>query len=95
MIYEAKSIIVGRKKREDKTQEGKPCFVAIYKSINNPHTSGKVPDEIVDFEDMHKVIINNPVSLNYLLEGNDLVINDLQSIEVRDDGGHLVIDCRK
>ncbi len=89
MRYPTKSVIIGRKKRENMANEGRPCFFAFY-SMNKPQTSGKVPDKIVDFEDVHKVIIK-ALDISYLLEGNDLVINNLEYLEIANDGGHLIV----
>jgi len=89
MEYKAKSIIVGRKKRENETDEAYPCFISLF-DINNPHTSGKVPKQILDIPLVHKVIITG-LDVNYLVEGNDIVINDLEKIEVKVDEGHVYI----
>lgn len=88
MIYKTKSAIIGRKKREN-DNDSYPCFVSLF-NINNPHTSGQVPEKIIDFPKTHKVIITG-LDINYLLEGNDLVINDLESIEIECHSGHLHI----
>lgn len=47
-----------------------------------------MPKKIVNFDKIHKVIIEG-LNVNYLLPGNDLVINNLQSIELRQDGEHI------
>jgi hypothetical protein len=87
MKYKTKSVIVGRKKREKEEDISYPCFVSFF-SVNNPHTSGKVPDKILEFKKTHKVIITG-LDINYLLGGNDLVINDLTEINLKHDNGHV------
>lgn len=89
MNVKTKSIIIGRKKREHKTDEDHPCFIACY-SINNPHTSGKVPTRIEEFPHTHKVVITG-LDLSYLLAGNDIVINDLEEVEIEAIEGHVYI----
>lgn len=89
MKYPTKSVIIGRKKRENKEDEDYPCFVHLF-DIKNPHTSGKVPREMLDFPHIHKVIIKG-LDVNYLLMGNDIVINDLQEIEIEVREGHVYI----
>jgi len=83
--YKAKSAIVGRKKGDN--PDFKPCFISLFNG-NEPHKSGEVPFEVLDFERIHKVIING-LDVNYLLPGNDLIVNDLESINVDVHGEHI------
>jgi hypothetical protein len=87
MKFETKSIIFGRKKRENPDDEDYPFFIAFF-SVNNPHTSGKVPDSIREFPHIHKVVVTG-LDFNYLLMGNDIVINDLEEIDVEVCDGHV------
>ena len=87
--YPTKSVIIGRKKRPNKADEDYPCFVHFF-DMNNPHRSGEVPKEMLDFAHMHKVIIKG-LDVNYLLMGNDIVINHLREICLEDREGHLHI----
>jgi len=86
--YEAKSIIIGRKKGEEGS-DTKPCFIALF-DVNDPHKKNVVPKEIIDYEEVHKVVLKG-FDVNYLLPGNDLVINDLKFIEVKKDGPHITV----
>ena len=92
MKYEAKSIIIGRMKRKNDDEEY-PCFVHLF-SMNDPHKSGQVPDKMLDFEEVHKIIITG-FDVNYLLEGNDIVINDLDYFELKQDGPHLYVSGKQ
>lgn len=89
MRYDTKSIIIGRMKRENKDDEVYPCFVSLF-DINDPHKTAEVPKKKLEFGGMHKVVIKG-VDLNYLLAGNDLVINDLEYVEIEEDTPHLYI----
>ena len=94
----AKSIIVGRKKREAKDKEkdslNRPCFVSLF-DTNDPHKKNLEPLEILDFEGVHKIILSE-MNIDYLLAGNDLVINDLEFIEIEKDSvGHLIINGKQ
>lgn len=80
MKYNAKSIIIGRKKRKNEEDEFSPCFIALFK-INKPHKSGQVPDKILDFDAVRKVTINN-LSCDYHLEGSDIVIDNLVELNI-------------
>ncbi len=86
--YKARSVLIGRKKKFSEDIEDRPCFVSLF-DINNPHISGKVPKKILDFT-AHKIIITD-LNVNYLLAGNDLVINNLEYVEVNSDEGHVYI----
>jgi hypothetical protein len=89
MKYQAKSAIIGRMKREDKDDELYPCFVSLF-DINDPHKTGEVPKEQIKFEQLHKIIIDD-LDINYLLAGNDIVINNLEVIDVSYKPPHLFI----
>lgn len=89
MKYEALSIIIGRKKRLDKEDINYPCFISLY-DINNPHTSGEVPKEILDYPKIHKVVIKG-FDVNYLLPGNDLVVNNISELDISVEGEHIFI----
>lgn len=88
MRYETKSIIIGRKKGEEGA-DTKPCFIALF-DVNDPHKKNVVPTQIIEYEKVHKVVLRG-FDVNYLLPGNDLVINDLEFIEVKKEGHHIII----
>ena len=88
MRYETKSIIVGRKKGEEDS-DTKPCFIALF-SVNEPHKKNVVPSEIIEYTNVHKIILKG-FDVNYLLHGNDLVINDLEFVEIKKEGPHVII----
>ena len=79
MRYETKSIIIGRKKGEEGS-DVKPCFIALF-DVNDPHKKNVVPKEIVEYNNVHKIILKG-FDVNYLLPGNDLVINDLIKMDL-------------
>lgn len=82
-------MIIGRKKRENPTDEDYPCFIHLF-DVNNPHRTSLVPKEMIDFPHIHKVIIKG-LDLNYLLMGNDLVVNDLTEVDIEAQEGHVHI----
>ena len=94
MEYKTTSIIVGRMKRKDKEEIDYPCFITLF-DINDPHKTAEVPKKRLDFDHVEKVVIRTPKVLNYLLAGNDLVVNDLVSINVEynKERKNLYIDC--
>jgi hypothetical protein len=89
MKVDAKSALIGRKKSVDGNPDVRPCFISLFDG-NNPHKSGEVPKEIIEYDEVHKVIING-LDVNYLLPGNDLVINNLEHLEIEVNGPHITI----
>ncbi len=89
--YECKSAIIGRRKPREEIIDGEivyPCYVNLSHK-NNPHLTTETPFKFLDFK-VHKIIIKNLV-INYLIPGNDIVINNLESITVEQRGPHLFI----
>ena len=89
--YKCKSVIIGRRFPREQIIDGEvvyPCFVNLC-DFNNPHLSTRTPFKFLDFM-VHKVIIKGLV-VNYLIPGNDIVINNLRSITVEKKGPHLII----
>ena len=90
MNYKAKSIIIGRKKRKE-GQIHSPCFISLF-SVNKPHRGGKVPDQILDIEEVRKVEVKG-LDFEYQLEGSDIIIENLSelSIDTLDEGKCKVV----
>ena len=89
MRYQAQSILIGRKKSTEKDYNLRPCFISLFDD-NNPHLSTEGPKEVLEFDAVHKVIIQG-LKVNYLLPGNDLVINNLKEVEVEKNGPHITV----
>jgi hypothetical protein len=78
MEYKAKSIIISRKPRGNNML--KTATISFFDD-NDPHLKAKAPKEMLDFENTEKVEIKG-MDVDYYTEGNDLVINDLESVSV-------------
>ncbi|MFP4112072.1 MAG: hypothetical protein ACLFUO_03660 [Candidatus Woesearchaeota archaeon] len=88
MQYETKSALIARKKiDEDKYN----CIVNLF-DINNPQESKEAPKTPLEFEDIDHVEIDCR-KINFYLLGNDIVLNDLSSIEIEQDENVLRINC--
>jgi len=92
MKVQAKSAIIGKKKKND-DYDGfdRPCFISLF-DMNDPHLSKQVPKKRFDFDEgVHKIIIKG-LKIDYLLAGHDIVINNLEELEFNEDKeGHLII----
>jgi len=85
LIYKTKSVLIGRKKRQDKEDfNHRPCYISLFDK-NNPHLCKEGPKKIIEFDKKHKMVIEG-LNIHYLLPGNDLVINDLKELEVTEEG---------
>jgi len=88
----AKSILIGKKKKE-KDYEGndRPVYVSLFEK-NDPHLNCQVPIKRHDFDKgIHKVILDG-LKIDYLLAGHDIIVNDLKECSIEQDGkGHLII----
>ena len=92
MEYKTKSVILGRTKRQDKESDY-PVFLHLF-DINNPHKTGEVPIKMVEFPDIHKVEIKG-LDILYLPRGNDLVINNLETLKVETEDNHIFISGKQ
>jgi hypothetical protein len=82
------SALIGRMPRE----EGKTFKTAVIRlyNVNNPHKTTEFPLKTFEFSDIEKIRIKR-LNVSYYLEGNDLVINDLDEIFITHDGNKLVV----
>ena len=71
--------IVSRKPAVNK-DAFKTAVVGLY-DVNNPHKQGKFPHTVYEFSNIEKVRIKG-LNVSYYLEGNDLIINDLEELMI-------------
>ncbi len=83
-----KSVLLGRLPRRE-GDKFKTAVVRLF-DVNNPHKTTEFPTKTYEFNDIEKIRL---VRLNssYYLEGNDLVVNDLEEIYITHEGSKLVI----
>jgi hypothetical protein len=87
--YKCKSVTISRKPGADK--EGLwSAFIGLFDE-NNPHLKAKAPLEVLEIKNVEKVRINDLRNISYYLMGNDIVINDLVSINVEKEGDILTL----
>ena len=80
--------IISRKPAVDKNSF-KTAVIGLYDS-NNPHKSGVFPHTVYEFSNIEKVRIKG-LNVSYYLEGNDLVINDLEELLIIHENSFLVL----
>ncbi len=89
MKYKTTSVLIARRKSYKDDFSCRPCFISFFDE-NNPHLNVKGPKDIIEYAKIHKVVIQG-LDVNYLLPGNDLVINDLEEIEIEERGNHIYV----
>lgn len=89
MEYMANSVIISRK-RDKKNQ----CFSVLFAlfDITDPHLSTKVPLNVLEFEKITQVVIKD-ITVNYMTEGSDIVINGLSKIKLTELNGEIVFEA--
>ncbi len=90
-VYKYKSVIISRKK--DKKNDTFGALIALF-NINDPHKSGKAPEEVLEYPDIKNVKIYN-CSIKFLLGGNDLVINDLNEVDIEEKKKRIYLKCNQ
>ena len=81
--YKTSSVLIARKKRKDKEDfNHRPCLIGLFDE-NDPHLNAEGPKDVIEFARIHKVVISG-LNVDYLLPGNDIVINNLDEIQVRE-----------
>ncbi|TKJ17038.1 hypothetical protein CEE44_00700 [Candidatus Woesearchaeota archaeon B3_Woes] len=86
MKYATKSVLVARLPRKG-NNEFKTASIKLFE-INNPHKTDQLPTENLEFENIEKIKIKNQES-DYFLEGNDIIINNLEFIHIDKKGSTI------
>jgi len=81
MKYEIKSVIFGRMPRKE-GDEFKTAFFKLYKESNplSEEKLGNFPIEEIQINNIEKINMNK--APEYFLEGNDLIFDNINSIEI-------------
>ncbi|MBW2972392.1 hypothetical protein KY359_05125 [Candidatus Woesearchaeota archaeon] len=83
-----KSVLIGRLPRRE-GDKFKTAVVRLY-NVNNPHKTTEFPVKTYEFSDTEKVRIRR-LNVSYYLEGNDIVINDLEELYILREDNKLII----
>lgn len=81
-VYNAKSVVISRKPGADHPDGLWSAFIGLFQE-NNPHLKGRAPFEVLDIKDTEKVRIRDLRNISFYLRGNDLVINNLESVTIQ------------
>ena len=88
MKYKTKSLLIGRMYKNE-GDDFRTVSIKLF-DVNNPHKTTKFPKETLEYPNIEKVKLNglNPI---YYSEGNDIIINDLQSVDMKIEKTTIVI----
>lgn len=78
--YKAKSVTISRKPSE-RNKDTWSAFIGLFNE-NNPHLKAKAPIKVLEFKNVEKVRINELKNISYYLMGNDVVVNNLTSLNI-------------
>jgi hypothetical protein len=87
--FKAKSITVSRKPGKDK-DTFKSAFIGLFND-NNPHLKAKVPIEVIELKEVEKVRFRDLRNISFYLLGNDIVINNLEEITIKQEGNIVTL----
>ena len=87
--YKVKSVVISRK--PGKNKEGLwSAFIGLF-SENNPHLKGRATFKVVEIEETEKVRIRELKNVSFYLMGNDLVINNLSEVKIKDENNIVTL----
>lgn len=82
--YRVKSVTISRK--PGKNKDGLwTAFIGLFDE-NNPHLKAKAPVEVLDLKEVEKVRIRDLRNISYYLMGNDIIINNLVTLNIETKG---------
>ncbi len=87
--FKVKSVTVSRKPSETK-DESWSAFIGLFDE-NNPHLKGHAPFEVLDVRNIEKVRIRELRNISYYLQGNDIIINNLEEVTIAREGNIITI----
>lgn len=87
--FKAKSITVSRKPGKDK-DTFKSAFIGLFND-NNPHLKAKAPFEVIELKEVEKVRFHDLRNISFYLLGNDIVINNLEEISIKQEGNIVTL----
>jgi hypothetical protein len=89
LSVKTKSVLISRVAKENKEREYKTAILRFF-DVNNPHLQDIFPKKIITFTNTEKVRIMD-LNVSYYLEGNDIVVNDLEEIYIEHEGHKIYI----
>jgi len=83
--FKVKSITISRKPGKHREDGLWTVFIGLFDE-NNPHLKARAPFEVLDLKDVEKVRLHELRNVSFYLAGNDLIINNLIEITIKQEG---------
>jgi hypothetical protein len=88
ITVKAKSALVGRLPRAEGSKF-KTAVIRLF-NVNNPHKTTEFPIKTYEFTNTEKIRLKK-LNASYYLEGNDLVVNDLEEISILHEDNKIIL----
>jgi hypothetical protein len=90
LTISTKSVLISRMTKESEKDVFKTATLKFFK-VNNPHLTQEFPTKVIIFTNTEKIRLMD-LNVSYYLEGNDIVVNDLEELEIcQEDGSRLYL----
>jgi len=93
IVVKTKSVLISRNKRDNESDMYKTLNLRFF-SVNNPHKQEIFPDQVITFTNCEKCRLIG-LNVSFYLEGNDIVVNDLQEITIEPESGKVYISGKQ
>ncbi|MBN1792944.1 hypothetical protein JW826_04655 [Candidatus Woesearchaeota archaeon] len=87
------SVLLSRMVKGSKDDDFKTAIFRFF-SRNNPHLQEGFPNKIIQYTNTEKVRIMG-LNVSYYLEGNDIVINDLEEVTLSHEGTKIFLTAKQ
>lgn len=89
MKYTTTSVLISRFPRKD-DNEFKTASIKLFK-VNDPHKTTELPTKTLEYANIEKIIIKKK-DVEYYLEGNDLILNNVNELVIEKKGSYITIE---
>ncbi|MFH0870690.1 MAG: hypothetical protein V1866_06580 [archaeon] len=86
---QTKSVLISQLEDEKTDNQYKTAILRLF-DVNNPHKKDVFPTHIYKFSNTEKVRIRR-LNVSYYLEGEDIVVNDLEELYITHEGNKLIL----
>jgi hypothetical protein len=86
---QTKSVLVSQLDDDKSDNQYKTAVLRLF-DVNNPHMKDVFPTSVYKFSNTEKVRIRR-LNVSYYLEGEDIVVNDLEELYITHEGHKLIL----
>jgi len=86
---QTKSVLISQLDDDKSDNQYKTAVLRLF-DVNNPHKKDVFPTHVYKFSNTEKVRIRR-LNVSYYLEGEDIVVNDLEELYITREGNKLIL----